>query len=130
MLNDKTIKNLKSAMTALNKPASSTGAWDALEPLSRIAEDGTRLTIDMHATDEIGAPIIVAQPPSNANNLFAPLTARQRQVAERVVAGHSNKQIARDLNISLGTVKDHVHAILNQLDYSSRTQLIAAALSR
>jgi Response regulator containing a CheY-like receiver domain and an HTH DNA-binding domain len=41
----------------------------------------------------------------------------------------SNKDIARELDISLGTTKAHVHNILSKLNLSSRAQ-VAARLHR
>jgi two-component system nitrate/nitrite response regulator NarL len=52
------------------------------------------------------------------------LTARQKQVAALASAGHSNKVIARKLNISTGTVKSHLHTIYAKLGVKSRTMLI------
>ncbi len=53
------------------------------------------------------------------------LTPRQREVADLIVTGSSNRQIAGTLSISLGTVKDHVHAILEATGMDSRARLIA-----
>lgn len=50
------------------------------------------------------------------------LTPRQREVLIEIVAGKSNKSIARDLNMVEGTVKLHVAAILRTLSVSNRTQ--------
>lgn len=57
---------------------------------------------------------------------FDTLTPRERQVAAVVAAGHTNRQIAVALSISLATVKDHVHSILTKASFDSRSQLIAA----
>lgn len=58
------------------------------------------------------------------------LTDRQREVLALVVAGLSNKLIARRLDIAESTVKIHVSAILRELRVTSRTQaLIAVARS-
>ena len=43
------------------------------------------------------------------------LTRRERDVAQLVGQGYSNKEIARDLCLSLGTVKHHVHHVLEKL---------------
>ena len=58
------------------------------------------------------------------------LTERQRGVLALVIAGLSNKLIARKLDIAESTVKIHVSAILRQLKVTSRTQaLIVVARS-
>jgi len=54
------------------------------------------------------------------------LTAREREVLKLLSQGYSNKEIAAALNISLSTVKNHVHSILDKLHLKSRTE--AAAL--
>lgn len=127
MLDDETIVTLKTALTALQKPVSSTGAWHAIGPLAALLDTNTAFTIYLNASDEVGAPVIVATPAANLDALLAPLTKRQRQVARLLIEGHPNKQIARSLDISLGTTKDHVHAILGRLKMTSRSALIAAA---
>jgi DNA-binding NarL/FixJ family response regulator len=52
------------------------------------------------------------------------LTAREREVVLLVGNGLSNKQIARILALSEGTVKLHVHNILLKLATKSRYHLI------
>jgi len=60
----------------------------------------------------------------------AALTTRQREVLERLVEGKSNKQIARELELSDNTVKIHVAAILRTLGVDNRTQAAIAARER
>ena len=51
------------------------------------------------------------------------LTARQQQLVELVARGLSNKEIAQELAISEGTVKQHMFAIFRVLNVSSRAKL-------
>lgn len=127
MLDDKTVKNLKHALIALNGPQQSASGVAALEPLQQLAASGMDFTIDLKATQNLGAPVILAQPSSDGVWREA-LTPRQQQVARAILNGQSNKQIARSLNISPATVKDHVHAILTRLGMRSRAELIATQL--
>ena len=48
------------------------------------------------------------------------LTFREREIAALVAAGLSNKEIARQLYLSVSTVKAHVHALLKKLSIASR----------
>jgi LuxR family maltose regulon positive regulatory protein len=57
-----------------------------------------------------------------AKGPLADLSEREREVLERVASGAGNKQIARDLNLSLHTVKRHIANILDKLDCASRGQ--------
>ncbi len=54
------------------------------------------------------------------------LTPRQRDVLACLLKGRPNKLIARELNLSVETVKDHVAAVLRALGVSSRTQAVIA----
>jgi two-component system nitrate/nitrite response regulator NarL len=51
------------------------------------------------------------------------LTKRERQVAELIMAGLSDKEIARRLNISVATTKSHVHNLLGKLSVQRRNQV-------
>ena len=55
----------------------------------------------------------------------ASLTAREREIALLVARGLRNKEIARELQLSEGTVKVHVHNIFQKLGISSRMILAA-----
>ncbi len=99
----------------------------ALTTLAPLAQPGMRLKIDLDASAVIGAPLVtLTQAPQN-DALLAPLTARQRQVAGLLIEGKSNKEISKALNITVPTVKDHVHAILQALGLPSRRAVMAAA---
>lgn len=54
------------------------------------------------------------------------LTPRERDVVGLIDQGQSNKEIARALHLSIATVKNHVHSILDKLQVSSRGQAAAA----
>lgn len=53
------------------------------------------------------------------------LTPREHEVLELVGKGLTNKEIADRLYIEVGTVKNHVHSILQKLDVSSREDAAA-----
>ncbi len=54
------------------------------------------------------------------------LTPRQTEVLALLLKGQPNKLIARELSLSVETVKDHVAAVLRTLNVSSRTQAVLA----
>jgi DNA-binding NarL/FixJ family response regulator len=54
------------------------------------------------------------------------LTPRQTDVLALLLKGNPNKLIARELGLSVETVKDHVAAVLRALGVSSRTQAVLA----
>ncbi|MDY6938481.1 MAG: response regulator transcription factor [Cyanobacteriota bacterium] len=57
-----------------------------------------------------------------------PLTERELEILELIVAGCSNAQISQQLFITIGTVKTHVRSILNKLGANDRTQAAVRAL--
>lgn len=59
-----------------------------------------------------------------------PLTARELQVLRLVAAGLRNKEIAARLHLSTRTVETHLHAILNKLGASSRTEAVVQGMAR
>jgi two-component system, NarL family, nitrate/nitrite response regulator NarL len=69
------------------------------------------------------APALAASGP------FLGLTRRQLQIIQLLKTGASNKEIARVLNISEGTVKVHLHSIYEKLGVTSRSKLVVLLLS-
>jgi two-component system, NarL family, response regulator LiaR len=57
-----------------------------------------------------------------------PLTERELEILDLIVAGCSNSDIAEKLYITVGTVKTHVRNILNKLCVDDRTQAAVRAL--
>lgn len=60
------------------------------------------------------------------HDVTARLTARQIEVLEQLMKGRSNKQICRELDMAMGTVKSHIAAIFTTLQVNSRTAAMAA----
>jgi DNA-binding NarL/FixJ family response regulator len=51
------------------------------------------------------------------------MTKREREIIAVIADGHSNKEIAQQLNIATHTVKSHVHNIMEKLALHSRLQI-------
>jgi DNA-binding NarL/FixJ family response regulator len=58
----------------------------------------------------------------------AVLSPREREVALMIARGFSNKEIARDLDLSVGTVKLHVHRAENFLQSGARQRYVLVQL--
>lgn len=54
-----------------------------------------------------------------------PLTGRQREILQFVAAGYANRQIARRLEVSEGTVRKHLENIFVRLEVTGRTAAVA-----
>ncbi|HAN47112.1 MAG TPA: DNA-binding response regulator [Cyanobacteria bacterium UBA8156] len=57
-----------------------------------------------------------------------PLTKREQEILVLMAAGQSNQEIAETLYIASGTVRVHVHAILQKLEVRDRTQAVLLAM--
>jgi len=69
--------------------------------------------------------------PEKANDrrgLLESLTEREREILDHLARGESNKEIARQLDISNDTVKLHVRHILAKLNLSSRVEAAVFAV--
>lgn len=91
---------------------------DLLQQLRQIMEGRLVLTerLGEHLARAMRAPETVARP---GQPRFTP---REQQVLDLLAEGSSNKQIARDLDLSEGTVKVHVKHILKKLGLRSRLE--------
>jgi DNA-binding NarL/FixJ family response regulator len=90
--------------------------------------DGSSLTIDFEAAEELGHPLVVWRDLRQGSHpTFDALTPRELEVAACIGAqGLTNQQIADSLCLTTATVKDHVHSILNKTGLRSRTAIAAA----
>jgi DNA-binding NarL/FixJ family response regulator len=57
------------------------------------------------------------------------LTAQEAAILRLVAGGYSNKEVARHLGISMGTVKNHISDILRKLDARDRTHAVLKAIA-
>jgi two-component system nitrate/nitrite response regulator NarL len=74
------------------------------------------------------AAAAAAPPPARAAAPFAELTPRELEILGCIADGSSNKMIARALDITDGTVKLHVKAILRKLGLRSRVEAAVTAV--
>ena len=64
-----------------------------------------------------------------AVSLVDPLSDREIEILQLIAQGYSNREIARKLYITIGTVKSHTNHIYSKLSVKSRTQAVAHAKS-
>jgi DNA-binding NarL/FixJ family response regulator len=58
------------------------------------------------------------------------ITPREREVLSLIARGHSNKEIASRLSISVETVKEHISTVLGKLEVKDRTGAATEAIRR
>jgi two-component system, NarL family, nitrate/nitrite response regulator NarL len=115
-------------------------AFDEIAPLSGI------LTYDLSADTFVRSLLLIssgervfphdlslrrksARPPSEDRSNDARLSPREKEILSHLVAGHSNKLIARHLGITEATVKVHLKHMLRKIRVENRTQAAIWALA-
>jgi DNA-binding NarL/FixJ family response regulator len=124
-----TLGQLRAMVRQLQSVNSDGTSLSEVVRLAREVELTSGITVDFGATPELGQPLVVVRmapgPPLATASLKA-LTPREREVAALVADGLSNKQIARRLHITVGTVKHYVHQILEKTGLRGRVQIAQA----
>lgn len=116
------------ALGALGAGASgycnSHAAADVLQQVAMVVENGG-LWVGQRLMQRLlaGTARLVPPPLVEGAGWAQTLTEREREVAKAVAQGASNKEIARQLNITERTIKAHVGAILDKLGARDRLQL-------
>ena len=67
---------------------------------------------------------------SRGRRLAAALSFRERQVVELIAQAKLNKEIAHELHLTEGTVKEYLNRIYKKVGLSNRTELAVWALTR
>lgn len=73
-------------------------------------------------TTETARRLLSALSARRVEDVEIPLTVRENEVLTRVALGLTNKEIARALDISYETAKEHVQHILKKIGVADRTQ--------
>ena len=71
---------------------------------------------------------LISPQPAQGTQTLSSLTPREMEILGYLAAGHSNKIIARHLNLAESTVKVHVQNLLRKLNLSSRVQAAVYAI--
>lgn len=97
-----------------------------LEAIGTLHAGGTFVQPAVTARMLEGLPRLQDVP--SAFEYIEPLTEREREVLRLMAGGYSNKEIARGLDVSEGTAKNHVSSILAKLGVRDRTRAVLKAL--
>lgn len=112
----------RSASTQTARALLGETAFDLAVAQGRSLDQGTAITM---ALDEQPTPTATAATNKTNRHPGSVLTRRERQIAELVHEGLSNREIAAILVISPRTVEAHVEHVLVKLGFTSRTQVAA-----
>lgn len=112
-------------LAALRRAAAALSAQDGRgvrrDVVVNLAAAGLEMTV--HGESEPVLAVIHPTPGSAA--VFAALSAREREVTALLARGRTNAEIAGALVITIATVKDHVHNILEKTGLRTRAGVAA-----
>ncbi|HXH91429.1 MAG TPA: response regulator transcription factor [Thermoanaerobaculia bacterium] len=91
-----------------------------------LAEGGT--CIEPVITERIMRALEKSDSSFEAADLPEPLTDRERTILRLLAGGYSNKEIGELLNITDGTVKNHISNLLAKLGVRDRTRAVLRAI--
>lgn len=101
---------------AIRSVAAGASWWD------RTATTEIRTTFENHSA--------VSDAATRENETTLPLTRREQEILALIAAGKSNQEIAATLYITSGTVRVHVHTIIQKLGVRDRTQAAVLAIQK
>jgi non-specific serine/threonine protein kinase len=87
--------------------------------------DGRRMSQEAALDFALEKTPTTAAPTAGAPAATTPLTRREREIADLVAEGMSNREIAAKLVIAQRTAEGHVEHILSKLGFTSRVQVAA-----
>jgi DNA-binding NarL/FixJ family response regulator len=99
---------------------------EGLQPEPVVGAPAWGTALQRAAADPAAAAFGSPAPTAPATLERLGLTPRQREVLGLLLLGKPNKLIARELSLSVETVKDHVAAVLRALNVATRTQAVLA----
>ncbi len=73
-----------------------------------------------HILDTAGSPEWL---PADSDRSHPPLSFREQQLVDLVVQAKSNKEIAYELSLTVGSVKEYMHRVFRKVGVRSRTEL-------
>jgi PAS domain S-box-containing protein len=109
----------------LEIPAENGGSGASLHLLRPLDEAGP--LAEMLERVEAEAEPRASKPAPAASHAVPPLTVREGEILCWVALGLQNKEVAQKLGISLATVRNHIHNILDKLQVHSKLEAVSLA---
>jgi DNA-binding CsgD family transcriptional regulator len=112
-------------VTILKVPSVRPDLYTLVHVLAPIDENGrlARALAGMGSVPAAAAPCVRVLPDAAP----PPLTAREQEILQWVAGGLQNKEIAQKLDLSLATVRNHVHNVLEKLEVHSKLEAVSLA---
>jgi DNA-binding CsgD family transcriptional regulator len=112
-------------VTILKVPSVRPDLYTLVHVLAPIDADGrlARALAAVGSLPAVTAPCVSA----SLDPARPPLTAREQEILQWVAGGLQNKEIAQKLDLSLATVRNHVHNVLEKLEVHSKLEAVSLA---
>lgn len=112
------------SVTILKIPGVRPDLFTVVHILEPIAEEGrlARMLERLAAPNEAGRARRVGPGPCEVG---PPLTRRETEILNHVAAGLQNKDVAQKLDLSVATVRNHIHNILGKLGVHSKLEAVS-----
>lgn len=98
------------------------------EPVGHVQPQEHAAHGDAHGTSSKLAANTAAVGESGTTAAVPKLSARETEVLRLVAAGHSSDRIARDLDISIHTVRNHVRSFRRKLEAKTKLEAVVTAM--
>jgi two-component system, NarL family, response regulator NreC len=113
------------ALGATGYLAKSAADATLIRAIRAVARGG--LFVDVNDADA-AATAAQTSPAAGGASPLATLSAREREVLERVALGHTNREIAQQLSLSVKTVEGYRSRVMSKLGLTSRADLTRVAI--
>jgi DNA-binding NarL/FixJ family response regulator len=114
---------LNALRQAVRQLGGSAARFDRAGLVALAGTTGQNQVTILPADADLPAIVVIGRESGRPSGTFDALSGRERQVAALIGDGCTNKEIASELWISVGTVKDHVHHILAKTGLANRAAL-------
>lgn len=126
---DQLVRAARAAITRIHKTLPGVPVTEIVEFAASVPSS-VAVTLDLSPGPESPPlALVVVRRRGGAPPFLDSLTPRQLEVARYMARGWSNGRIAHALGISIGTTKDHVHAVLRRSGCRTRAEFAAAVLA-
>jgi len=98
-----------------------------ISAMTKVIDGGVYIPSDIQRQINSLARVAVNKRTSTCGTKPIKITPRQHDVLKLMRKGHSNKKISSELNVSVDTVKEHIHNLFILLEVSNRVTCVYKA---
>ena len=104
-------------------------ALSGSEAVAQLTKEAKIGLFDPNIVEYVGSATLADRQPRRRRSNTIRLSSRETEVLHRISLGASNKEVARDLDLSPSTVRTHVESVFRKLECSTRAAATLKASS-